>query len=250
MLLSSLGDEIALLCQVKCQVEEAIARTVSEGLTASFSTYVESASTLGPESASGTGNGDDRITQSDNNTDAAVSVADTENETDIEIETQIRNEMQNEIQNKIQNEIQNKIQNDQNHAVYSSLKEGTTGGVKGLTDNDAIRRGGIEGMECNDGGNRGNIKEERISYDMGHVREEEVLHYGGAERCSNNSEMKRNETFDLKAITEEEEEEEGEEEGDEREGSSGVEGNREEEEERSEKGSESTAHSEVFNCAI
>ena len=103
-------------------------------------------------------------------------------------------------------------------------------------------------MECNDGGNRGNIKEERISYDMGHVREEEVLHYGGAERCSNSSEMKRNETFDLKAITEEEEGEE--EEGDEREGSSGVEGNREEEEERSEKGSESTAHSEVFNCAI
>lgn len=238
MLLSSLGDEIALLCQVKCQVEETIARTVSEGLTASFSTYVESASTVGPESGSGNGNGDDRMAQSGDNTDAAVSVADTENETDIENETQIRNEMQNE------------IQNDQNHAAYSSLKEDTIGGIKGLIDNDAIRRGGIEGMECDDGGNRGNIKEERISYDVGHVREETVLHYGSADRYSNNSDMKRNEIFDLKAITEEEEEE-GEEEGDEREGSRRVEGNREEEEERSEKGSESTAHSdEVFNCAI
>ena len=36
-LLSSLSDEISLLTQVKQQVEEAIARSVSQGLTASFS---------------------------------------------------------------------------------------------------------------------------------------------------------------------------------------------------------------------
>jgi hypothetical protein len=35
-LLSSLGDEISLLCQVKQQVEEAIARSVSQGLSATF----------------------------------------------------------------------------------------------------------------------------------------------------------------------------------------------------------------------
>lgn len=35
-LLSSLGDEISLLTQVKQQVEEAIARSVSQGLTANF----------------------------------------------------------------------------------------------------------------------------------------------------------------------------------------------------------------------
>lgn len=36
-LLGSLGDEISLLTQVKQQVEEAIARSVSQGLTATFS---------------------------------------------------------------------------------------------------------------------------------------------------------------------------------------------------------------------
>lgn len=39
-LLSSLGDEISLLTQVKQQVEEAIARSVSQGLTATFATSV------------------------------------------------------------------------------------------------------------------------------------------------------------------------------------------------------------------
>ena len=37
-LLNSLGDEISLLTQVKQQVEEAIARSVSEGLSATFAT--------------------------------------------------------------------------------------------------------------------------------------------------------------------------------------------------------------------